>query len=233
MTRRPCTLIRLCTPPRQHLVRKRTVRLVARRELAAGTGRATIVACAPPKPDPAAALAEATETARAADAAIVIVGTTEHDETEGHDRAGLSLGRLQNDLVRAIAYVDPRTVAVLSTWGPVELPWRDEVGALLIGRFPGPGDRRRPGRCPFRPQRTGRQASYDLAGRPHRRACHAQPNRRIPIHRTGPPAQHWRKAWTGSRSGVCSPPGLRRGETGTVVRRLRGSPYRCEANGHS
>ncbi|MCG7525543.1 glycoside hydrolase family 3 C-terminal domain-containing protein [Streptomyces sp. OfavH-34-F] len=122
---------------RTHLVKDRVVRLVARRELIPGAGRATIVAAAPPERDSEAALKEAVEAARRADAVIVVVGTTEHSETEGCDRTDLSLGHLQDDLVRAVAAVNSRTVAVANSGGPVELPWRDEVGALLLAWFPG------------------------------------------------------------------------------------------------
>ncbi|MFJ6797096.1 glycoside hydrolase family 3 C-terminal domain-containing protein [Streptomyces sp. NPDC091268] len=113
------------------------VLLTARRELVAGAGRATIVAAAPPEPEAAAALAEAVRAARDADAVIVVVGTTEHTETEGHDRGDLSVGGHQDALVRAVAAVNRRTIAVVNSGGPVELPWRDEVGAVLLTWFPG------------------------------------------------------------------------------------------------
>ncbi|MFF1408953.1 glycoside hydrolase family 3 C-terminal domain-containing protein [Streptomyces sp. NPDC058289] len=113
------------------------VLLTARRELVPGAGRATIVAAAPPEPEAAAALAEAVRAAREADAVIVVVGTTEHTETEGHDRSDLSLGGHQDELVRAVAAVNRRTIAVVNSGGPVELPWRDEVGAVLLTWFPG------------------------------------------------------------------------------------------------
>ncbi|GAA3388052.1 glycoside hydrolase family 3 C-terminal domain-containing protein [Streptomyces roseoviridis] len=129
------------TPPlhtaRATIGTPRTVHLVARRELAPGTGRAVIVAAAPPEREAAAALAEAVEAARNADAAIVVVGTTEHTETEGRDRTDLSLGGHQNALVHAVAAVNPRTVAVVNSGGPVELPWREEAGAVLLTWFPG------------------------------------------------------------------------------------------------
>lgn len=129
------------TPP-LHTVRvtldtAEPVLLTARRELVPGAGRATIVAAAPPEPEPAAALAEAVRAARDADAVIVVVGTTEHTETEGHDRSDLSLGGHQDALVRAVAAVNRRTIAVVNSGGPVELPWRDEVGAVLLTWFPG------------------------------------------------------------------------------------------------
>ncbi|MEV5013128.1 glycoside hydrolase family 3 C-terminal domain-containing protein [Streptomyces sp. NPDC053782] len=111
--------------------------LVARRELAPGTGRATVVSAAPPAPDAAASLADAARAAAAADAAIVVVGTTEHGECEGYDRTALTLGATQDALVRAVAAGNPRTVAVVNSGGPVELPWRDAVGAVLLAWFPG------------------------------------------------------------------------------------------------
>jgi beta-glucosidase len=119
------------------LASKRPVRVVARRELAEDSGRATVVTAAPPRPDARGAVAAAVRAARETDAAIVFVGTTEHDETEGQDREELSLGGCQDDLVRAVAAVNPRTVVVVNSGGPVEMPWREEVGALLLAWFPG------------------------------------------------------------------------------------------------
>ncbi|MFF8096297.1 glycoside hydrolase family 3 protein [Streptomyces sp. NPDC016675] len=119
------------------LATKRPVHVVARRELVPGRGRATVVTAAPPEPDPATALEDAVRAAGDADAAIVVVGTTEHSETEGYDRAGLSLGEVQDGLVRAVAAANRRTVVVVNSGGPVELPWRDEVGAVLLIWFPG------------------------------------------------------------------------------------------------
>ncbi|MFG2356392.1 glycoside hydrolase family 3 C-terminal domain-containing protein [Streptomyces sp. NPDC048521] len=128
-------------PPTQvvtaHLTAGTTPLLVARRELAPGTGRATVVGAAPPGPDPAEALAAASRAAREADAAVVVVGTGEQHESEGRDRPHLALGTDQDALVRAVARANPRTVAVVNSGGPVELPWRDDVGALLLAWFPG------------------------------------------------------------------------------------------------
>jgi beta-glucosidase len=128
-------------PPAQYgtadLAAGRDALLVARRELAPGTGRATVVVVVPPAPDVTASLTEAARTAGAADAAVVVVGTTEHGESEGYDRSSLALGATQDALVRAVAAANPRTVAVVNCGGPVELPWREETGAVLLAWFPG------------------------------------------------------------------------------------------------
>jgi beta-glucosidase len=82
-------------------------------------------------------LAEAEAAARASDVAIIVVGTTEEVESEGFDRATLALPGQQDDLVRRVAAVNPRTVVVVNAGSPVELPWADEVAAVLLAWFPG------------------------------------------------------------------------------------------------
>lgn len=90
-----------------------------------------------PRRDPAELIAEAAEAARAADTAVVVVGTTEHVESEGFDRTDLALPGHQDALVRAVAAANPNTVVVVNSGSPVELPWRDEVSAVLLSWFPG------------------------------------------------------------------------------------------------
>ncbi|MEU9188185.1 glycoside hydrolase family 3 C-terminal domain-containing protein [Streptomyces sp. NPDC048484] len=90
-----------------------------------------------PRRDPDELIAEAVEAARAADTAIVVVATTERVESEGFDRADLRLPGRQDDLVRAVAAANPNTVVVVNSGSPVELPWRDEVAAVLLSWFPG------------------------------------------------------------------------------------------------
>jgi beta-glucosidase len=75
--------------------------------------------------------------ARAADVAIVVVGTTEEVESEGFDRASLSLPGRQDELVRRVADANPSTVVVVNAGAPVLLPWADQVAAVLIAWFPG------------------------------------------------------------------------------------------------
>ncbi|GCB49758.1 glycoside hydrolase family 3 protein [Streptomyces sp. NL15-2K] len=90
-----------------------------------------------PRRDADGLIAEAVEAARNADTAVVVVATTERVESEGFDRADLALPGHQDDLVRAVAAANPNTVVVVNSGSPVELPWRDEVAAVLLGWFPG------------------------------------------------------------------------------------------------
>ncbi|MFJ9975988.1 glycoside hydrolase family 3 protein [Streptomyces cyaneofuscatus] len=90
-----------------------------------------------PLRDPDELIAEAVEAARAADTAIVVVGTTERVESEGFDRTDLKLPGHQDALVHAVAAANPRTVVVVNSGSPVELPWRNEVAAVLLTWFPG------------------------------------------------------------------------------------------------
>ncbi|MEH0526712.1 MULTISPECIES: glycoside hydrolase family 3 protein [Streptomyces] len=90
-----------------------------------------------PQRDPDELIAEAVEAARAADTAVVVVATTERVESEGFDRKDLRLPGRQDDLVRAVAAANPDTVVVINAGSPVELPWRDDVAAVLLTWFPG------------------------------------------------------------------------------------------------
>ncbi|MQA93938.1 MAG: hypothetical protein GEV11_04585 [Streptosporangiales bacterium] len=90
-----------------------------------------------PGPPPGELIAEAVHAAREADVAVVVVGTSEEVESEGRDRTGLWLPGRQDELVRAVADACPRTVVVVNAGSPVELPWAEDVAAVLLGWFPG------------------------------------------------------------------------------------------------
>ncbi|MFE3875044.1 beta-glucosidase, partial [Kitasatospora sp. NPDC059146] len=75
--------------------------------------------------------------ARAAEVAVVVVGTTEEVESEGVDRAGLRLPGRQDELVARVAAANPRTVVVVNSGAPVLMPWRESVAAVLLAWFPG------------------------------------------------------------------------------------------------
>ncbi|GCD37869.1 beta-glucosidase [Streptomyces chrestomyceticus JCM 4735] len=92
---------------------------------------------AEPQLDPDAEIEEAVRAAAEADAVVVVVATTEETESEGFDRTGLALPGRQDELVSRVAAANPYTVVVVNAGSPVEMPWREEVPAVLLGWFPG------------------------------------------------------------------------------------------------
>ncbi|MCV7114395.1 glycoside hydrolase family 3 C-terminal domain-containing protein [Mycolicibacterium setense] len=72
-------------------------------------------------------IAAAVATAESADAAIVFLGLTAEEESEGYDREHIDLPAPQLDLLRAVVAAQPRTVLVLSHGGVVRL---DAVAGL-------------------------------------------------------------------------------------------------------
>jgi beta-glucosidase len=82
-------------------------------------------------------IAAAVALASTCDVAVVVVGTTAQTESEGTDRKTLALPGRQDDLVRAVAAANPRTVVVVNSGAPVLLPWADDVAAVLLTWFGG------------------------------------------------------------------------------------------------
>ncbi|ELZ96206.1 beta-glucosidase family protein [Haloferax sulfurifontis] len=79
----------------------------------------------------------AVDCAREADVAVVVVRDA---TTEGADRETLRLPGEQDELVEAVADAADRTVVVVQSGGPVELPWRDSVDAVVESWYPGQAD---------------------------------------------------------------------------------------------
>jgi beta-glucosidase len=102
----------------------------------AGAAAVTLGA-APNAVDPDELIARAVAAARDSDVALVVVGTNAVVESEGADRSTLELPGRQDDLVRAVAAANPRTVVVVNAGAPVLLPWRNEVAAVILGYFGG------------------------------------------------------------------------------------------------
>ncbi|GAA3697141.1 glycoside hydrolase family 3 protein [Sphingomonas cynarae] len=74
------------------------------------------------------------DAAKGADMAIVFATQW---TTEADDVPDLRLPDHQDALIAAIAAVQPRTVAVLETGGPVLMPWIDQVPAVVEAWYPG------------------------------------------------------------------------------------------------
>jgi beta-glucosidase len=79
----------------------------------------------------------AVQLAKAADVAIVFVAT---ESSEGGDRASLSLGDAQDNLVAAVANAQSRTVVVAHNPGAVLMPWANSVAAIVAAFYPGQED---------------------------------------------------------------------------------------------
>jgi beta-glucosidase len=77
-------------------------------------------------------IAAAVEVARRADVAVVVVGTTDEWESEGHDRQSMALPGKQDELVRRVCAANSRTVVVVCAGSPVAMPWADEAAAVLL-----------------------------------------------------------------------------------------------------
>ena len=79
----------------------------------------------------AAALAQAVEATRQAEAAVIFAGLPECVESEGFDRKDMKLPACQNALIEAVLEAQPNTVIVLHNGSPVETPWADRAAAIL------------------------------------------------------------------------------------------------------
>ena len=90
-----------------------------------------------PAPDDDTLLNQAVEAARAADAAVLVVGSGPATESEGFDRPGLALPGRQDELVRRVAAVNNRTIVVVNAGMPVLMPWADQVAAVGYAWLPG------------------------------------------------------------------------------------------------
>lgn len=76
-------------------------------------------------------LAEAVEAAKNAAYAVIFAGQPDSYESEGGDRETMELPGNQNALICAVAAVNPNTVVVLHGGSAMELPWLDQVKAVL------------------------------------------------------------------------------------------------------
>lgn len=76
-------------------------------------------------------LAEAVETAKNAEAAVIFAGLPDKFESEGYDRKHMSMPDCQNELIEQVAAVQPNTIVVLHNGSPVEMPWIDKVAGVV------------------------------------------------------------------------------------------------------
>jgi beta-glucosidase len=66
-----------------------------------------------------------------------VVGNDDAWETEGRDRGTVTLPGRQNELVERVAAANHSTIVIVNAGCPMDLPWADEVAAVIYAWFPG------------------------------------------------------------------------------------------------
>ena len=74
----------------------------------------------------------ACDLARESDAVLIYAGLPDRYESEGFDRASLSMPQNQVELIRRVAQVNPNVAVVLLCGSVVDLFWADEVTSILL-----------------------------------------------------------------------------------------------------
>ncbi|TFH20078.1 MAG: beta-glucosidase, partial [Acidimicrobiales bacterium] len=93
-------------------------------------------------PEPADLMDRAVAAAAAADIAVVVVGTNDEWETEGHDRTTMDLPGRQDELVRRVVAANPRAAVIVNAGSPVTMDWAadddpNNAAAVLTSFFAG------------------------------------------------------------------------------------------------
>ena len=77
-------------------------------------------------------IAQAAQTARECEYAVVFAGLPDSRESEGYDRGTMAMPESHVALIEAVVQVNPNTVVVLMCGAPVELSWRHKVKGILL-----------------------------------------------------------------------------------------------------
>ncbi|KAH6652601.1 beta-glucosidase [Truncatella angustata] len=87
--------------------------------------------------DPKAEIERAAALAKDADQVIVCAGLNADWETEGADRDHMGLPPGMDDLIAAVGKANPNTAVVLQSGTPVEMPWINNVSAVVQAWYGG------------------------------------------------------------------------------------------------
>lgn len=82
---------------------------------------------------------EACRVAKDKDKVIIFAGLPERYESEGVDRKDMSMPVAHNKLIEAVSKVNENVIVVLMCGAPVEMPWIDNVKAVLLAYLGGEG----------------------------------------------------------------------------------------------
>ena len=80
---------------------------------------------------------KAVEVARNQPIAILFVGRQGEWDTEGLDLPNMQLPDAQDELIKRVAEVNSNVIVVLQSGGPIEMPWINDVKAVLQIWYPG------------------------------------------------------------------------------------------------
>ena len=80
-------------------------------------------------------IVQAETAASTASTAVVVV--SDDTESEAADRASLNLPSAQDELISAVAAVNPHTVVVVDAGAPVAMPWLKQVASVVDSWYPG------------------------------------------------------------------------------------------------
>ncbi|KAJ5137855.1 hypothetical protein N7526_004088 [Penicillium atrosanguineum] len=80
---------------------------------------------------------EAVKVASSVDQVVLVAGLSAEWESEGEDRAHMSLPPHTDDLITQILAANPNTVIVVQSGTPVEMPWVDKAKAVLHAWYGG------------------------------------------------------------------------------------------------
>jgi beta-glucosidase len=82
-------------------------------------------------PQPKDGIAEAVKIAKKSHVIVLVASLTGEWESEGFDRADMKLPGAQNELIERVAKANKNTIVVINAGSPVEMPWIDNVPAVL------------------------------------------------------------------------------------------------------
>lgn len=80
---------------------------------------------------------KAVELAASSDAVIVFAGLSNFFEGGNNDKTSLALPGEQDELIRRVSAVNPKTMVVLINGTPVGMPWLEKIPSVLEAYYPG------------------------------------------------------------------------------------------------
>ncbi|HSJ87481.1 MAG TPA: glycoside hydrolase family 3 C-terminal domain-containing protein [Anaerolineales bacterium] len=82
-------------------------------------------------PQPKNMIGDAVKLAKRSDVVILVASLNGEWETEGADRVDMKLPGAQNELIERVAKANKNTIVVVNVGSPVEMPWIEQVPAVL------------------------------------------------------------------------------------------------------